>query len=338
MAFVVPAEIGHAAYAASFLGFLARRFGDVRVIAVQESVFPDLSQDAWLLYAADKGSSTAAISFAAVDRFSAARRPPRGVMVELTELSAWRSRLRPFLLSEDQRALYQRLSLPEHSTALGKLARVGIGYVSGGNEFFHLRPSQASRLGIPQDILVPSVRNGRRLTGTAVTSATVAQWIERDESCLFLALSKDQQLPPSVERYLNSAEGRLVRSGYKCRNRKPWYVVPDVQVPDAFLSYMSGVGPSLVANNARCTCTNSVHAVRFRQKASARELARRWDDPLIRLSCELEGHPLGGGMLKLEPREAARIRIPHEAVRLTRTERDALDDAVCTLRRWRHYG
>jgi hypothetical protein len=30
----------------------------------------------------------------------------------------------------------------------------------------------------------------------------------------------------------------------------------------------------------------------------------------IKLSCELEGHPLGGGVLKLKPREASRIPFP----------------------------
>jgi len=34
------------------------------------------------------------------------------------------------------------------------------------------------------------------------------------------------------------------------------------------------------------------------------------DSNFVKLSCELEGHALGGGMLKLEPREAARIVMP----------------------------
>jgi adenine-specific DNA-methyltransferase len=31
---------------------------------------------------------------------------------------------------------------------------------------------------------------------------------------------------------------------------------------------------------------------------------------VVALSCKLEGHPLGGGMLKLEPREAAQVLLP----------------------------
>jgi hypothetical protein len=56
-----------------------------------------------------------------------------------------------------------------------------------------------------------------------------------------------------------------------------------------------------------------VHAVRFRTPDAARALDTVWDSDFLRLSCELEGHPLGGGLLKLEPGEAARIVVPAPA-------------------------
>ena len=58
------------------------------------------------------------------------------------------------------------------------------------------------------------------------------------------------------------------REAYKCRNRDPWYAIPDVRVPDAFLSYMSGRRPVLVRNDAECVCTNSLHAVTSRNGVS----------------------------------------------------------------------
>ena len=92
--------------------------------------------------------------------------------------------------------------------------------------------------------------------------------------------------------------------------RDPWYSVPDVQIPDFFLTYMSGLEPSLVRNDAKCTCTNSLHTVRIKKGAPARSYSGSWGLPFVQLSCEIEGHPLGGGMLKLEPREATQIVLP----------------------------
>src|SRR2546421_11539502 len=100
---------------------------------------------------------------------------------------------------------------------------------------------------------------------------------------------------------------------------------------------MSGESASLVANSALCVCTNSVHAVRLKNGLTVTELQRAWEHPLTRLSCELEGHPLGGGMLKLEPREAARARLPLSEQAGSKHERDELSDAIHFMRRWRHY-
>jgi Xaa-Pro aminopeptidase len=42
-------------------------------------------------------------------------------------------------------------------------------------------------------------------------------------------------------------------------------------------------------------------------------LATLWQTSLTRLSVELEGHSLGGGMLKLEPTEAESVMLPWPA-------------------------
>ena len=87
---------------------------------------------------------------------------------------------------------------------------------------------------------------------------------------------------------------------------------------------------------AGVSCTNSVHAIRVRDKTLAAKLMPAWSSPFVRLSCELEGHALGGGMLKLEPREAGRIAFPAVATR-PKAEIEALEDAVTVMQRWRHY-
>jgi hypothetical protein len=56
------------------------------------------------------------------------------------------------------------------------------------------------------------------------------------------------------------------------------------------------------------------------------------------LSCEVEGHPLGGGMLKVEPREAQRILIPEPAAAAALHDAsEVLERGTSVLRRWRGY-
>ena len=263
--------------------------------------------------------------------------PNADLTISLKDWQAWGCRLRPFLLPPDVRETYREFADSPHSLSLGSVARVGIGYVTGANDFFHLRPSEAERAGVPDQYLHPCVRNGRCLAGQAINNSTVEAWRRRDEAILLLRLSRSDSLPISVKRYLDSAAGRTARLAYKCRSREPWYVVPDVSVPDAFLSYMSGVTPSLVANHAKCVGTNSVHVVKLNGTMDISELQDRWRQPLTQLSCELEGHPLGGGMSKLEPREAGKIVLSPKA---SPTKRQAAQvaEGLEIMRRWRHYG
>lgn len=337
MAFVVPAEIGHAPYATPVLDFMTRRFDRVQVIAVREKLFPELSEDCWLLYADGFGGATSEVQFTPLDRFEFCIRPPQeGLLLSVDEWKRWNGRLRPFLLSADARRLYAEASQSQRTKRLGEVARVGIGYVTGANDFFHLRPSVAERLGIPRRVLHPAVRSGRNLASGCVDSARVKSWLASDEPVLLLRLSGESDLPTPVRRYLESEQGRDACESYKCRNRDPWYAVPDVTIPDGFLSYMSGEGPKLVSNSAKCVGTNSVHVVHLTGGISMDRLMRLWSCPITALSCEIEGHPLGGGMLKVEPREAARIMLT-DAENGSAKDRETVLEAVATMKRWRHY-
>ena len=337
MAFVVPAEIGHAPYAIPVLEYLAAHFADVQVVAVQRKLFPQLSEDCWLLRADGFGGLTDSFLLTPLTQFGFMRKPPSvGVRISVTAWRKWNCRLRPFLMSSDVRELYRSVADDPRTSRLSDLAKVGIGYVTGDNDFFHLRPSQAGQTGIPRALLAPTIRNGRSLAGNEVTMADVEEWWRRDEQKFLLRLSPSVPLPQSVLKYLDSDAGKRARAAYKCRNRNPWFAVSDVVVPDAFMSYMSSDGPALVANRAGCVGTNSVHVLELRDSVRLSQLQSVWSSPLTKLSCELEGHPLGGGMLKLEPREAGRILVSRKC-RSGEVRRLVLD-GITAMRQWRHHG
>lgn len=338
MAFVVPAEIGHAPYAAPLIEYLVANFARVQVVAVQEKLFPDLSEDCWLLYADGFGGHTDNIAFTVQDRFEWSTRPPRATQRVVVKewRDTWNRRLRPLVLPHGAQELYRAAVEHPNSQRFSSFASVGIGYVSGDNGFFHLRPSEAERWQIPSKLLHPTVRNSRALPKGQITAATVQSWRKADDPALLLRLQRGQPLPASVRRYLESEGGQIARQGYKCRNREPWYAVPDVQIPDFVMSYMSGRTASLVRNAAGVTCTNTVHSVRIRDAGLAAKLLPTWGTAFAQLSCEVEGHALGGGMLKLEPREAGRILFAAEELK-RELDGAAIKDGVTTMQRWRHY-
>lgn len=338
MAFVVPAEIGHAPYAVPLIEALCSRFDQVKLVAVREKIFPELSEDTWLLLAFGYGGRTDSIDLTVWDTFRPFRRGPRAT--KRVTLADWRMhgcRLRKFLLPDEVLDHYSHLSRAKGCRRLGEIAKVGIGYVTGANDFFHLRPSQVEALGIPRDCLVPSVRKGQQLPNGSVTPTHVAIWLAKDLPVLLLHLKGKRMLPEGVRAYLDTPAGQKARQTYKCRNRSPWYVVPDVSVPDAFISYMCGEKPSIARNLAGCVCTNSIHAVHFYMGALRRQAYAAWDHPISDLSKEIEGHPLGGGMLKLEPREAASVLLPLASDVREQADMGLIIAGINAARQWRHY-
>ena len=344
LAFVVPAEIGHAPYATPLVEYLVANFGFVHVVAIKEKIFPRLAEDCWLLFADDAGRPADHIRLSRLDRFARGEMPPAvSESISVGEWRVrWRGRLRPFLLPRRVRNLYARAAADPGSVRLGEIARIGIGYVSGANGFFHLRPSDAQRFGIPDEFLLPSIRNSRYLTRQVVDDVDIARWIAADEPVFLLRIPPRGRVPASVQAYLDTAEGHRARGSYKCRNRNPWYTVPDVRRPAFVLTYMSGRSPALVVNGGRCTCTNTLLALDLRSGMfqngdgfCGRGLPAAWDSPVGRLSCEIEGHPLGGGMLKLEPGEARNVVLAPDAA-IEQADGALLNEGVEVMRRWRH--
>ncbi|MEH6691083.1 MAG: SAM-dependent DNA methyltransferase [Pseudorhizobium pelagicum] len=336
MAFVVPAEIGHAPYAKVVLQFLTENFAHLHVVAVREKIFSKLSEDCWLLYCDGYGGKSDGINITRLDRFDFhIEPPPIHEYITWKDLNRdWQGRLRPLLLPPVARDVYLRAGNAEGSRRLGDFARINIGYISGDNDFFHLNELDARKLGLPLEYLVPTVRKGSFLGKEVIDEAEIRRWIKDESRTLLLALPSNVELPETVTDYLNSPGGLRARGRFKCRTRKAWYSVPGVVAPCYFLQYMSGKEVRLARNEAGATCTNSVLAVSVVDHEEASRCLPLWKSAFVRLSCELEGHPLGGGMLKLEPGEARNVVFP--GCPLSASEEVTVLSALETIREWRH--
>ena len=320
LAMVVPFEITHAIYARPVLQYLTRSFRQVFLAAFVEQLFPELSQDTVLLLADGFGAQCTEIRFKRfrnVEEFAgpAESHIPFGKRVGTAMLESSNGRLRNHLLTGTGGVLYTSLSADSRTQRLSSLASVGIGYVTGCNDFFHLSQAEISELDIPIGFLRPSLVTPKALSGLMFTRADWSRLRESGAKSSLLDLTgasrHQSDLPASVRSYIEAGRRRKIHLAYKCRVRKPWYAVPHAKPADAFLSYMSGTAPILCWNTAQVLATNSTHEVRFLStSANVCKLSLAFATTLVQLSCEIEGHPMGGGMLKLEPSEAERIVIP----------------------------
>ncbi len=317
LAMVIPMELGHASYALPLLRHLSSSFREVRFLLFRKRLFPDLSEDTLLLLADDNGTHSAGFVIQEFAHAGLLDEQLKGEVsvaahrMDTEAISSGKERLVEYLLPEKARELYQELKRSTLTARLGAIADVGIGYVSGANSFFHLRQEQIRLWGIPNDFLKPTISRGRCVSGLRFSTADWCRMLDAGEGIYLLHVPRDADLPDPVRKYVEMGEKQGVSKAYKCMVRTPWYSVPNVHRPDAFLSYMSGNMPYLVANDAGVVASNSLHLVRFHQgSAMDRDtLAALWHTSLTQLSTEIEGHAMGGGMLKLEPTEAENVVI-----------------------------
>lgn len=327
LGFVLPTELLHARYAKPVLSFLARSFAQVIIITFKERLFPDLSQDTLILLAAGYGQTCANmlhVDAESIEKLNVINElGDVGRAVDPEEYLGGRRQIKENYVDPQAVDFINDLVTGAAAFRLGDVLTADIGYVTGSNDFFHISRSEARRLRLPQRFLNPSVYRGRSLQGLKYT---VDDWIEgedRGESGYLLHIRPEDKLSDSVEKYLVAGIAAGHNASYKCSIRKKWYAVPHVYRPEGFLTSMSGERPSVVVNEANVVASNSLHILRsINDKVDLSGIAFSWLSSITSLSIELEGHALGGGMLKLEPREAERVavvalhRLPRRQIRL----------------------
>jgi hypothetical protein len=304
---VMPAELGHAMYARAVLQFILARFEDVRIEMFRKKLFGDLNQSTVLLYCDGFGERCRRLAVGSSDDFMSGDR--QVAEIDPQEATALNFRLIHCLVAPAARGLYSALAADRRVRRLGEIADVGIGYVTGANNFFHLSETERRAAGIGLKLLRPAALNLRGLQSSVFSRDHWESKKNNNEKVYLLSLPPVPRdaLPKEVREYLQVGEFAGIPERYKCRVRQFWYSVPHVRVGDAFFSYMSGDKPLLAANEAKLVAPNTIHLLRFTKGNDAMSYAAGWRNSLTMLSCELEGHALGGGLLKLEPSEAESV-------------------------------
>jgi adenine-specific DNA-methyltransferase len=312
LAMVVPAELGHAQYAQEVLRFLAKEFSRIKVCLFRRKLFPHLNEDAFLLLAEGRGTKCGWFSVSSYENIDAAlsgeddERP-----VDLESVKAGRVRLLHYLLSPRVRDLYRYLREQTCVRRLGDVSDVGIGYVTGANDFFHVSEEEVTRNRVAPKYLRPEVGSLSKQAGLIFRRSDWEIGRREGKKSYLLALPpvRVQLLPAGIRSHLDQGRASQIHLRFKCRVRDPWYSVPHVRKADAFLSYMSGGRPKLVLNPTGLVAPNTLHLVQFVDRKYVKSVPAGWYSSLTSLSCEMEGHALGGGMLKLEPTEAERLLV-----------------------------
>jgi len=304
LAFVLPAELLSVNYAAPVRKFLFSRFRDVQLVLFDEQVFPEAEADVVLLLA--DGYLEGPADFATIRQTkNAATLDTLGPGLSWTPVdpaAKWTSSL----VAADAVHLLQALTGTGLYTNLETWGDTTLGMVTGNNKYFTLSPQRAAELGLrPDELLSLSPPGSSHLRGLSLSSAQLKK-LGEEGSAIHLFYPNERPSKAAAA-YIADGHRTGVDTAYKCRVRKTWYRVPLVSPADLLLTCMNADTPRITENAAKARHLNSVHGVYLNEAYTAlgRELLPVASlNSITLLHAEMVGRAYGGGILKIEPKEA----------------------------------
>ena len=313
LAMVIPAELFQVNYAAEARQFLSDYFSRVTLVTFRQLVFPDIQQEVVLLLAERNHNPNSGIRVLELDGIAdlADLTPDTLNAAPLKPMDHSTEKWTQYYLDIEEIELLRLLRKHPGITPARQVLDVDVGIVTGRNEFFVLSQNQVKTHAL-EPYLERMVSRSAHLTG-AVFSAADWQANVTAQLPAFLFMPEDappEQLPESVQRYIALGESQDYQTGFKCRNRPRWYVVPSVWIPDAFMLRQVHAYPKLTLNRAQAACTDTIHRVRFLAGVNGAAVTAAYLNTLTCAFAEVTGRSYGGGVLTFEPSEAESLPLP----------------------------
>jgi adenine-specific DNA-methyltransferase len=314
MGLVLPAELLSTNYASGVRRYLMERFASVGLIVFEERVFPAVQEEVVLLLA--DGFREGPTDHCVLRQVRTVDDLATGGVD-----TSWRpadpaGKWTASLLSPLSLDAYTTVMTSDRWTTLSTWGDTTLGAVTGNNKYFTMPTSRAATLGLtPRELLRISPPGSAHLRGLEFTTSALNQ-LDREGKAT--RLFRPAASPSTAgETYIAAGEATAVDQAYKCRVRSPWWRVPILKAPDLFLTYMNADSPRLCANRARVRHINSVHGVYLtdaHRTLGLDYLPLAAINSMTLLAAETVGRAYGGGMLKIEPREADVLPVPAPAL------------------------
>ena len=317
LAMVLPTELLTTGYAEDVRLWLKRRFKAVHLVMFERLQFENALEKVVLVLARGTGGCKAFTLVPVDDAADLSTIRMFGPM-HLNVAPPSRGKWTDLMLSVEQRQLYDRV-VDDHFVPLRTYGAPMLGTVTGNNDYFCINEGTRRRYSIAGRHLVKICPPGtKHLRGLSFTIGDWEALRDAGERVWMLVprgdeLDADGEGDAGLLRYLAEGLEDGVDKRYKCAVRTPWYRPPVVPAPDFFFTYMSHRYPRLIANTAKTSFVNSMHGIRLVHGLPPETKAAL---PLLMLNAatmlgaEVHGRAYGGGVLKMEPREAAALPVP----------------------------
>jgi adenine-specific DNA-methyltransferase len=199
---------------------------------------------------------------------------------------------------------------------LADFARVMRGIATGANEFFFLTRQQARELGIPAEMLLPTVGRTRDVLDEQITQDTLRELEESGRpTLLFAPDGRDLQFfPASVREYLLRGQEAGLNQRPLIAQRRPWYKMEARRAPAFLFAYLGRRNARFIRNLAGVMPLTGFLCV-YPHRDDPVFIEKLWQvlqHPETAGNLALVGKSYGSGAIKVEPRALERLPLPRQ--------------------------
>lgn len=200
------------------------------------------------------------------------------------------------------------------SRCLADVFRPRRGIATGANNFFFLTREEAN--GLPETATRAGLCTLRGTAGSQLAFDEPA-WRGLSDAgvrCHLLDVDEEAAEDPAVASYLERGRRDGLHERHLCRQRRPWYALEAMAVPDVLISpLITAQGLRIVTNDIGAMPSNSLYGLYLCEGVSQElgDLVIAWLRSAAGVAALRDhGRRFAGGSIKLEPRELRSLPIP----------------------------
>lgn len=309
---VIPAEVMQVDYAAEVRRFLSDTFDSLTIITFKKLLFPNAQQEVVLLLGEKTSERKGIRTIEVSDADSLRNLDVYDRDFEIKELDHSTEKWTQYFLTNEEISLIRKLRNDSRVSSTIDLFDVNVGIVSGENDFFLLNGTTQKQYGLDSSNTIPIVGRAEQLKGIHFSESDLAE-LSASGRKMLLFVPKDvdyEELSVAEKAYIDFGVSQNYHTGYKCRIRKHWYVVPKTWCAEAFMLRQVNKYPRIVFNSTSAQNTDTLHKVKFKENIDGCSVSAAFLNSFTLAMCEIIGRSYGGGVLTFEPGEVRKLKVP----------------------------
>ncbi|QMU27694.1 Eco57I restriction-modification methylase domain-containing protein [Adhaeribacter radiodurans] len=314
LSFVLPADLLQHKSSEFIRSFLAIHFQRIEIFTFDQLLFESIGQDTILLFCYKK-SNDPGLFYSRIkdkDQLTTSNFTLASNNILISTNTKWSHHI----LDQDEIQFLHNLK--NNLSPISNYCISKPGVVTAANSFFIITSETEKNYNL-SEFTIPIVQKGQFVNGKLLfTYNDMMNLIESKKPSKFLMLSDEvpDNGSKSLLEYLSIGEEKGLPFRYKCRNRKIWYLIPNVpsKASDAFFFKRSHNYPKFLINSAKAYVTDSAYMVDVKPEFTIESVVVSFYNSLTLTFAELEGRYYGGGVLELTPSEFKGLPIPYTTV------------------------